>query len=230
LGVNALYEASLALQAANSLRETFKDHEHIRFHPVITQSSGVVNAIPDNIILESFVRGANHDAIVRENKKINRAMAACAAAFGGNVILKDCPGYMPLKNSQAMSDIIFEAIGDAFGHDSITYGGWNTASTDMGDISQIMPVVHPYCSGASGSGHAANYVISDPETAVITSCKMQLVMINSLLSNGAVNALDVMKSFKPSFTKEQLLKALDDMFIELKAVTYNDDGTILLNF
>ena len=36
-GINALYAAMQALQAVNALRETFRDDEHIRFHPIITE-------------------------------------------------------------------------------------------------------------------------------------------------------------------------------------------------
>ena len=32
-GINALYAATTAMTAANALRETFLDNEHIRFHP-----------------------------------------------------------------------------------------------------------------------------------------------------------------------------------------------------
>lgn len=36
-GINALYAATTAMTAANALRETFLDNEHIRFHPIITE-------------------------------------------------------------------------------------------------------------------------------------------------------------------------------------------------
>ncbi|MBQ3865348.1 MAG: M20/M25/M40 family metallo-hydrolase, partial [Clostridia bacterium] len=35
LGHNALYAATCAINAANALRETFRDADHIRFHPII---------------------------------------------------------------------------------------------------------------------------------------------------------------------------------------------------
>ena len=35
-GVNALYAANLGLSAVNALRETFKDDDHIRVHPILT--------------------------------------------------------------------------------------------------------------------------------------------------------------------------------------------------
>ena len=45
-GINALYMANTALTALNSLRETFKDSDTVRVHPIITKGGTVVNAIP----------------------------------------------------------------------------------------------------------------------------------------------------------------------------------------
>jgi amidohydrolase len=92
-GVNALYAANLALNAVNALRETFIDDKHIRFHPIITHGGDAVNAIPETVTMESYVRGASMQEIVKVNKKINRAMAASAAAIGAKLHLRDIPGY-----------------------------------------------------------------------------------------------------------------------------------------
>lgn len=76
LGVNALYAADMALAGINSLRETFKDDDHIRIHAVITEGSSCVNVIPDKVCIESYIRGA----IMEANNKVNRVADACAAA------------------------------------------------------------------------------------------------------------------------------------------------------
>ena len=34
-------------------------------------------------------------------------------------------------------------------------------STDMGDVSQLMPVIHPYVVAASGIGHGSDYLVHD---------------------------------------------------------------------
>ena len=75
-GINALYAAMQALQAVNALRETFRDDEHIRFHPIITEGGQAVNAIPEEVKIESYVRGASLEAIDQANRRINRAIAA----------------------------------------------------------------------------------------------------------------------------------------------------------
>ena len=60
-----------------------------------------------------------------------------------------------------------------------------TGSTDMGDISQIMPAIHPYVGGATGLGHGADYVVQDYQLAVITAAKAMAATVVDLLADGA---------------------------------------------
>src|SRR2546428_362198 len=46
MGVNALYAAQIALAAINAIRETFRDEDTIRVHPIITHGGSQVNVIP----------------------------------------------------------------------------------------------------------------------------------------------------------------------------------------
>jgi len=68
-GNNALYAATQGLSAANALRETFQEADYIRFHPVINKGGGAVNAIPDQVIVESYVRGYSYPAMVGPTKR-----------------------------------------------------------------------------------------------------------------------------------------------------------------
>src|SRR5712692_4041115 len=56
MGVNALYAAHLALAAINTLRETFRDEDTIRVHPILTHGGSQVNVIPGEARLETYVR------------------------------------------------------------------------------------------------------------------------------------------------------------------------------
>ena len=48
-GINALSAASLALQAIHAQRDTFRDADHIRVHPILTEGGTVVNSVPANV-------------------------------------------------------------------------------------------------------------------------------------------------------------------------------------
>ena len=232
LGVNALYAANLGLNAVNALRETFQEKDYILFHPVITKGGGAVNAIPNDVRVESYVRGASIDAIVSANNRINRALASSAAAMGANVHLQDFPGYCPLYNDKNLYQLTVDVVKEGFGEEWIEEDTkWGTGCTDMGDISCVMPTVQPYCSGACGVGHGSDYGISDPETALVVSAQYQVLMAEALLSNNAEMAQKVIKEADLVYPdKKDYFAAVDKIFLDKKAVTQNEDGTITLDF
>ena len=231
LGVNALYAASQAMNAVNALRETFQEKDTIRFHPIVTRGGGAVNAIPNDVRMESYVRGATLEAIKETNVKVNRALAASAAAIGANVVLKDRPGYTPLENEPQLYELTCQVVKECFGEDFLVKRPRSTGCTDMGDVSAVMPTVQPYASGSSGTGHGSDYYITDPETAVVVSAQYQVLMAEALLSDGAAKAKDVMANAKLRFaSKEEFFKAIDDLFLDKEAVVNNEDGTITLTY
>ncbi len=231
-GHNALYAANLALDAANALRETFIDEDHIRFHPIITQGGMAVNAIPETVKLESYVRGASYECIAAANERINRALAASAAALGCGVTLEDAPGYMPLNSDANLARVMADAMRQIAGPDSVMFvDTWSKGSTDMGDVSAIMPAVHPHCSGARGKGHGADYFIEDLNLACLLPAQCLAATVGLLLENDAAAARDVVKNARPVFpSKEAYLAAIDRFEMTADAVTYNEDGTVTLRF
>src|SRR5438093_9255084 len=56
-GVNALYAAHIALMGINAVRETFRDEDTVRVHPILTHGGSQVNVIPGEARLETYVRG-----------------------------------------------------------------------------------------------------------------------------------------------------------------------------
>ena len=171
-GINALYAAGLGIQAVNSLRETFEEKDFIRFHPIITEGGQMVNAIPDTVKVESYVRGKTWEAIRAANERINRALAAGALAIGANLQQGDRPGYSPLNNDPTMSRISADALREAFGEEAVAWSNdWDAGSTDMGDLSTIMPALQVYAAGAVGHGHGADYFIEDPDKATLGAAK-----------------------------------------------------------
>ena len=231
LGVNALYAASQAMNAANALRETFQEKDTIRFHPIITKGGGAVNAIPNDVRMESYVRGASLEAIKEANTKINRALAASAAAMGANVVLKDRPGYTPLENEEQLYDLTCEIVKQCFGEDALVKRGRSTGCTDMGDVSAVMPTVQPYASGACGVGHGSDYRIADPESALVMSAQYQVLMAEALLSNNAELGKKIIQNAKLRFSSmEEFFQAIDGLFLDKEAVKQNEDGTITLAY
>ena len=226
-GKNSLYAATNGLSAANAVRETFQEKDLIRFHPIITQGGSAVNAIPEKTVIESYVRGRTYDAIVAANKKINRALIGTALSLDTNIEISDMPGYAPLNNAPAMIDAYAEAV-EACGYTFVYTPSRGTGSTDMGDISNIMPAVHPYASGSVGTSHGANYFVENVDTACVGSAEVQVKLVDILLSNGAERAKDIIANFTPDFeSKDAYLNYIDSLVSVGDRITYTEDGATI---
>jgi amidohydrolase len=205
LGINALYAAQIGLSAINAIRETFRDEDSIRVHPIITHGGSQVNVIPGDVRIETYVRGKSVEAILDANVRVDRALKAGALALGAQVEIETLPGYLPLFNHEGMSKYFVANASDQLGADNVTQMGHRSGSTDMGDISPVMPTLHPYISGASGSGHGADYKITDPKLAYVENAKQLALMAVDMLWDGAKNAKGIIAEFKPRLTKEAYL-------------------------
>ncbi len=223
-GNNALYAANCGINACNALRETFKESDIIRFHPIIANGGDMVNAIPDNIVVESYVRGATFTAVASANQKINQALIGGALALNCNVDIVDIPAFAPLINSKELGLVFEQATKNVAPQipvvmDSTMISG----STDMGNLSSIMPVIHPFCPGAVGNSHGADFYITDPVLACVTSAKVQLAMVYDLLSDDGKKAKEVTKKYQAPFTnKQQYLDFFDKLACQGNRITYTD--------
>ncbi len=224
LGRNALYAATCGLNAVNSIRETFKEEELVRVHPIITKGGDIINAIPERVHVESYVRGKTFPAIKEANKKVNRAFSGAALSLGVNVEIVDAPGYAPLVNDKNMKIVAQEAAELAIPEYGMSVEDVvSTGSTDMGDLSCIMPVIHPYAGGARGKAHGSDYEICDPEQACVGSAKWQVAMLLLLLGNGAERAKTIIAEHTPMFpSKEAFLEYQDSFFSAGDRIAYQD--------
>lgn len=224
-GCNALYAATQGVSAINAIRETFEEEDIVRVHPIITHGGDVVNTIPDCVTIESYVRASSYDAIKRENKKVNRALCGAALSLGANVDIDDRMGYSPLKNDEGMM-LIAKQTAEAISDLPVLYSDrLDRGSTDMGDLSAIMPVVHPYVPGCTGTGHGKDYRIAKPELACVLSAKWQLAMLWELLSNGASRAKKIIDEYEPAFaSKKEFFEYIDSVRCSGDRITYTENN------
>ena len=231
-GRNALYAATCGLNAVNAIRETFTEAGQIRVHPIITHGGDMVNAIPETVTLESYVRGRTSEAIERANKRVNRALVGAALSIGTNVEIIDIPGYSPLTNSRDMAEVAREAFAVICPETPLAVkSSVGTGSTDMGNLSRIMPVLHPHAAGQSGTSHGNDYQVADPELACIVSAEWQLAMARLLLENGAARAKEIVEGYKPEFnSKDEYLAYLDSLNDCGNRIEYRENGTAEIRF
>ena len=206
-GINALNAALVAINAINALRETFRDEDSIRVHPIITRGGELVNVIPSEVTIETYVRGKTVEAIASAERKVDRALNAGALALGAQVETRTLPGYLPLNNHPDFGRLFGDNVDRMFGQGSVNYGGHRAGSTDMGDVSHILPTVHPYMGGMSGTGHSADWKVIDEQLAYVAPGIAMAMTTIDLLANGAEAAGKIVDDFQPRLSLKQSLKS-----------------------
>ena len=211
MGVNALNAAMVAMSAIHAQRETYRDQDTIRIHPIITKGGVAVSSVPADVRMETYVRGASIDAFLSASEKVDRALRAGAMAVGGSVTITTLPGYLPIQSNESFLDLYKNNAAELVGQEKLGRLTHRTGSTDMGDISQLMPVIHPYVEAASGNGHGIDYVIEDYDLAVVTGAKAMAMTVIDLMADGASNAARIVSENNPPLTKSSYLSLLRSM-------------------
>ena len=211
LGINALNAAHLAMAGIHANRETFKDDDTVRVHPIITKGGEAVSAVPADVRMETFVRGKTLEAIMDANAKVDRALRAGAMAVGAQVNIQTIPGYLPMKQDRNLAELFKANASSLVGEDNVGSAPHRTGSTDMGDLSYLMPVLHPYVGGATGLGHGSDYVIRDYSLAVITAAKALATTAVDLLAEGASQGRNVLTRHQPEMSRDEYLKFMRNL-------------------
>ncbi len=210
-GINALSAAILGLQALGLNRETFRDEDHVRVHPILTKGGNLVNVVPDEAVIETLVRGKTLEAFSDAAKKIDRSFKAGAMAIGADYKIETMPGYLP-ELPQSFPEELIDVFDELTGHDFevVSPDSHTNGSTDVGDVQHLLPVLTFKTGGIGGRLHQDNFDVVDEDTAYILTAKMFAISAYRLLKDGAVLAKGISDNYVPKFkNKEEYIKYMD---------------------
>lgn len=232
-GINALHASAQAVTAINAIRDTFAEEDYIRVHFIQTEGGTSVNTVPDKTSFDMMIRGRTTKAIMRANEKVNRAIAAAAAGMGAMAEVVDRPVYSSLQSDKGLSGLSAEVMKELEPEaKTMMLNMVGTGSTDMGFLSMLMPAIQPFIGGGfKGNMHGIDFYVTDPYYSVILSAKLQIRMLDRLLSDNAIVAKKIIADYEPAYkNKEETLKALEQMNKKKDLVRMESDGTISLNY
>lgn len=153
-----------------------------RVHGVQTRGGEAPNAIPERTEGRWYVRAETLEDLKRLEPRVNRCFEAGALATGCELsITPESEPYSEFRTDQrALQLYIGHAMSLGRSFDApAEHATMNRASTDMGNVSQVVPAIHPYigldCYPAANHqkefaahcvGDAANRAIRDAATAL----------------------------------------------------------------
>ena len=141
-GINALEAMVQAFNGINSLRQHIR--ERARIHGIITQGGEAANIVP-SYSAGSFAVRAEDEAYLDELKeKVINCFKAASLATGARLEYKWSEGYYaPMRINLAMAELFTKNM-EALGRKAQPPLSRPFASTDMGNVSAVVPSIHPY--------------------------------------------------------------------------------------
>lgn len=149
-GVNAADAFTVAQVAIGLLRQQLSSS--VRVHGVLTNGGEAPNAIPALTEGRWYVRAESMAQLAATEEKVWRCFQAGAVATGCELeIVPESKPYAEFRaDASALRAYVdnAERLGRVFDRDSPARR-MNHASTDMGNVSQVVPAIHPYIGIAS---------------------------------------------------------------------------------
>jgi amidohydrolase len=144
LGVNALDALTIAQTAIGLLRQHIRPGD--RVHGIITHGGDAPNVVPAHTSARYMIRAETSAELGEIQAKVMRCFEAGAIATGTRLDVQSAsPSYAEVKHDRELAAVYrrnAEELGRFFpdlGH----LGKRSTGSTDMGNVSQALPSIHP---------------------------------------------------------------------------------------
>jgi amidohydrolase len=156
-GVNAADAFTVAQVAIGLLRQQLP--RDVQVHGLVTRGGETPNAIPETTEGRWYVRGTTTPAMQAARERVVRCFEAGALATSCALEITD--GSKPYAEMRTDADTLAayvrdaESLGRTFYDGSTGLGRMSRASTDLGNVSQVVPAIHPYI--GVGSAPAVNH-------------------------------------------------------------------------
>jgi len=142
-GINALDAVIQTFNGINAMRQHIKDGA--RIHGIITDGGAKPNIVPEHAAANFYVRALENDYRDELLEKLRACAQGAALATGATLDFKIVGhSYKAMKPNRAIGDAFVKnltGLGESLNPPPLDAG---MGSTDMGDVSQVVPSIHAY--------------------------------------------------------------------------------------
>jgi len=158
-GINALEAMILAFTSINSLRQHIRGEA--RIHGVITDGGEAPNIVPAHSAAVFLIRAPDDDYLDEMKDKVLNCFIGASVASGARLEYKwRDRTYAPMKNNATLAQLFSQNLESLGRHVEAFDSRLGFGSTDMGNVSQLVPSIHPTIAIAS-----SEVLIHTPEFA-----------------------------------------------------------------
>ena len=171
-GKNALHAALLAQTGVAFLKDRFDPRDGVNVQPVLSETAGTVNIVPDHAVVETYVRARTKEALFAAADLVENCLKKCGEAMKIDAEVTRRPGFLPLVQSREINALVKENMRLLCGEEDILEGLVSGASGDVGDLGTLLPTVQFGFTGVSGRFHGDDFAVADEENACLCPPKI----------------------------------------------------------
>ncbi|WP_420098699.1 M20 family metallopeptidase [Corynebacterium sp.] len=202
-GVNALDAATVALTSIGLLRQQLDNS--VRVAGVVTEGGHVTNIIPEHTEIDAEVRAFDMDVLEDAKRRVMNCFEAGALASGCSwTVVETEPRYASLAQDPLLAEAWNTALTD-LGRDVTAQPGSAGGSTDMGNVSQVVPSIHPMIAllGVDAPPHTTGFAAgaatpAGDDAAVISAKGLALAAVTVALDPDARADLLARQAARPA--------------------------------
>ncbi|MEK4149519.1 M20 family metallopeptidase [Robertmurraya sp. FSL W8-0741] len=140
-GINALDAVIQLFNGINALRQQLTDD--VRIHGIITHGGDAPNIIPEYAKARFFIRAATRAGLNEVTRKVKAIADGAALATGAKLNIIAFQNEVDNLLLNRKYDAVFKEIVEDLG-ETVFEEREGIGSTDAGNISQVIPTIHPY--------------------------------------------------------------------------------------
>ena len=141
-GINALEAMLQSFTAINSLRQHIKDKA--RIHGIITDGGEAANIVPAHSAGTFLVRAEDDTYLDELKQRVINCFIGAATASGARLEYKwGDIHYAPLRNNLSLAQLFSQNMQSLGRKVKLSDPDKTFGSTDMGNVSQLVPSIHP---------------------------------------------------------------------------------------
>jgi len=142
MGINALEAMLQSFTAINSLRQHIKDKA--RVHGIITDGGEAANVVPAHSAGIFIVRAESNAYLDELKQKVINCFAGAATATGARLEYRwENTRYAPIRNNLTLAQLFKQNMESLGRQVKLSDPNGTFGSTDMGNVSQLVPSIHP---------------------------------------------------------------------------------------
>ena len=141
MGINALEAMLQSFTAINSLRQHIKDRA--RIHGIITDGGEAANVVPAHSAGTFLVRAEDATYLDELKEKVINCFMGAAIASGARLEYKwGDISYAPMRNNPTLAQVFTKNMQSLGRQVELSDPSKAFGSTDMGNVSQLVPSIH----------------------------------------------------------------------------------------